>query len=221
MAIGDTNITVVGNIVADPELRFTPSGAAVANFRIASTPRSFNRQTNQWEDGEALFLTVNVWRQAAENVAESLSKGMRVIVTGRLKQRSYETREGEKRSVFEVEADEVGPSLTFAKADVQRTPRGGNYGGGNQGGGLGGNQGNQQGGFSNQNSGGFGGNQSNQQQSNQGGFGGNQNQSQGNNFNQGGFGGGSPQAAPDNDPWNSAPPAGSGGFGGADDEPPF
>ncbi|AGT06678.1 single-strand binding protein [Corynebacterium glutamicum MB001] len=225
MAIGDTNITVVGNIVADPELRFTPSGAAVANFRIASTPRSFNRQTNQWEDGEALFLTVNVWRQAAENVAESLSKGMRVIVTGRLKQRSYETREGEKRSVFEVEADEVGPSLTFAKADVQRTPRGGNsggnYGGGNQGGGLGGNQGNQQGGFSNQNSGGFGGNQGNQQQSNQGGFGGNQNQSQGNNFNQGGFGGGSPQAAPDNDPWNSAPPAGSGGFGGADDEPPF
>ena len=225
MAIGDTNITVVGNIVADPELRFTPSGAAVANFRIASTPRSFNRQTNQWEDGEALFLTVNVWRQAAENVAESLSKGMRVIVTGRLKQRSYETREGEKRSVFEVEADEVGPSLTFAKADVQRTQRGGNsggnYGGGNQGGGFGGNQGNQQGGFSNQNSGGFGGNQSNQQQSNQGGFGGNQNQSQGNNFNQGGFGGGSPQAAPDNDPWNSAPPAGSGGFGGADDEPPF
>lgn len=225
MAIGDTNITVVGNIVADPELRFTPSGAAVANFRIASTPRSFNRQTNQWEDGEALFLTVNVWRQAAENVAESLSKGMRVIVTGRLKQRSYETREGEKRSVFKVEADEVGPSLTFAKADVQRTPRGGNsggnYGGGNQGGGLGGNQGNQQGGFSNQNSGGFGGNQGNQQQSNQGGFGGNQNQSQGNNFNQGGFGGGSPQAAPDNDPWNSAPPAGSGGFGGADDEPPF
>ncbi|QYR17433.1 single-stranded DNA-binding protein [Corynebacterium glutamicum] len=225
MAIGDTNITVVGNIVADPELRFTPSGAAVANFRIASTPRSFNRQTNQWEDGEALFLTVNVWRQAAENVAESLSKGMRVIVTGRLKQRSYETREGEKRSVFEVEADEVGPSLTFAKADVQRTPRGGNsggnYGGGNQGGGFGGNQGNQQGGFSNQNSGGFGGNQGNQQQSNQGGFGGNQNQSQGNNFNQGGFGGGSPQAAPDNDPWNSAPPAGSGGVGGADDEPPF
>ncbi|MFP7365465.1 single-stranded DNA-binding protein [Corynebacterium callunae] len=219
MAIGDTNITVVGNIVADPELRFTPSGAAVANFRIASTPRTFNRQTNQWEDGEALFLTVNVWRQAAENVAESLSKGMRVIVTGRLKQRSYETREGEKRSVFEVEADEVGPSLSFAKAEVTRTPRGGgnggNFGGGsnNQGGGFGGNQG----GFGGQNAGGgFGGNQ----QRNQGDFGGNQNQSQGNNFNQGGFGGGSPQAAPDNDPWNSAPPAGS-GFSGADDEPPF
>lgn len=211
MAIGDTNITVVGNMVADPELRFTPSGTAVANFRIASTPRVFNRQTNQYEDGEALFLTVNVWRQAAENVAESLSKGMRVIVTGRLKQRSYETREGEKRSVFEIEADEVGPSLTFAKAEVQRTPRGGNGGGnfgggnqGNQGGGFGGNQGNQ-GGFGGQNSG--------------GGFGGNQ--SSGNNFNQGGLGGGSPQAAPDNDPWNSAPPAGSGGFGGADDEPPF
>ncbi|BAU97325.1 single-stranded DNA-binding protein [Corynebacterium suranareeae] len=222
MAIGDTNITVVGNMVADPELRFTPSGAAVANFRIASTPRTFNRQTNQWEDGEALFLTCNVWRQAAENVAESLSKGMRVIVTGRLKQRSYETREGEKRTIFEVEVDEVGPSLTFAKAEVQRTPRGGNsggnYGGGNQQGGFGGNQGSQ-GGFSGQNTGGFGGNQGGNQQ--QGGFGGNQNQSQGNNFNQGGFGGGSPQAAPDNDPWNSAPPAGSGGFGGADDEPPF
>lgn len=123
---GETNITVVGNVVQDPELRFTPSGAAVANFRIASTPRIFNRQTNQYEDGEALFLTVNVWRQAAENVAESLSKGMRVIVTGRLKQRQYETREGEKRHVYEIEADEVGPSLTFAKADVQRTHRNGN-----------------------------------------------------------------------------------------------
>ncbi|MCK2200505.1 single-stranded DNA-binding protein [Corynebacterium callunae] len=124
MGQGDTIITVVGNVVADPELRFTPSGAAVANFRMASTPRTFNRQSNQWEDGEALFLTVNVWRQAAENVAESLNKGMRVIVTGRLKQRSYETREGEKRSVFEVEADEVGPSLTFAKAEVVRSSQG-------------------------------------------------------------------------------------------------
>lgn len=166
---GETNITVVGNIVADPELRFTPSGAAVANFRIASTPRSFNKQTNQWEDGEALFLTVNVWRQAAENVAEALSKGMRVIVTGRLNQRQYETREGEKRHVYEVEADEVGPSLTFAKADVQRTPRGGssggNYGGGNQGGGFGGNQGNHQQGW-------------NSQQQPQGGFSGNSDQSQ-------------------------------------------
>ena len=217
MAQGDTTITVVGNLVADPELRFTPSGAAVANFRIASTPRTFNRTTNQWEDGEALFLTCNVWREAAENVAESLTKGMRVIVQGRLRQRSYETREGEKRTIFEVEVDEVGPSLKYAKAEVTRNARGGGQGG------FGGNQGGGQGGF-NQNAGGFGG-----QQGNQGGFGGNQggnpggNQGQsGNNFNQGGFGGGGNQAAaPDNDPWNSAPPAGSGGFGGADDEPPF
>ena len=123
MAQGDTPITIVGNLVADPELRFTPSGAAVANFRIASTPRTFNRETNQWEDGEALFLTCNVWRQAAENVAESLSKGMRVVVTGRLKQRSYETKEGEQRTVFEVEVDEVGPSLKYATASVNRNPR--------------------------------------------------------------------------------------------------
>lgn len=123
MAQGDTPITIVGNLVADPELRFTPSGAAVANFRIASTPRTFNKDTNQWEDGEALFLTCNVWRQAAENVAESLSKGMRVVVTGRLKQRSYETKEGEQRTVFEVEVDEVGPSLKYATATVNRNPR--------------------------------------------------------------------------------------------------
>lgn len=123
MAQGDTPITIVGNLVADPELRFTPSGAAVANFRIASTPRTFNRETNQWEDGEALFLTCNVWRQMAENVAESLSKGMRVIVTGRLKQRSYQTKEGEQRTVFEVEVDEAGPSLKYATATVNRNPR--------------------------------------------------------------------------------------------------
>lgn len=123
MAQGDTNITIVGNCVADPELRFTPSGAAVANFRVASTPRRFNRERNQWEDGEALFLTCNVWRQAAENVAESLSKGMRVIVTGRLRQRTFQTREGESRTVFEIEVDEVGPSLTFASAQVNRNPR--------------------------------------------------------------------------------------------------
>ena len=135
---GDTVITLVGNLVDDPELRFTPSGAAVANFRIASTPRVFDRQANEWKDGEALFLTCNVWRQAAENVAESLTKGMKVIVQGRLKQRSYETREGEKRTVFEVEVDEVGPSLTFATAKVNRTPRGGGGGGG---GGYGGNRG--------------------------------------------------------------------------------
>src|SRR5699024_3532814 len=172
MAQGDTNITVVGNLVADPELRFTPSGAAVANFRIASTPRTFNRSTNQWVDGEALFLTCNVWREAAENAAESLTKGMRVLVQGRLRQCSYETREGEKRTIFEVEVDEVGPSLKYAKAEVTRNARGGGQGGGfggNQGGGQGfgqgGNQGGNQGGFG-QNSGGFGG-----QQGNQGGFG--------------------------------------------------
>lgn len=123
MAQGDTPITIAGNLVADPELRFTPSGAAVANFRIASTPRTFNKDTNQWEDGDALFLTCNIWRQAAENVAESLSKGMRVIVTGRLKQRSYQTKEGEQRTVFEVEVDEVGPSLKYATASVNRNPR--------------------------------------------------------------------------------------------------
>ena len=140
---GDTVITLVGNLVDDPELRFTPSGAAVANFRIASTPRTFDRQSNEWKDGEALFLTCNVWRQAAENVAESLTKGMKVIVQGRLKQRSYETREGEKRTVFEVEVDEVGPSLSFATAKVNRTPRGGGGGGGGYGGGGGGGRGNQ------------------------------------------------------------------------------
>lgn len=164
MAQGDTPITVVGNLVADPELRFTPNGAAVANFRIASTPRTFNRDTNQWEDGEALFLTCNVWRQAAENVAESLSKGMRVIVNGRLKQRSYQTREGENRTVFEVEVDEVGPSLKYATASINRNPReGGNAGGGNGGGFGGGNQPSQ----ANQSAGGFGGgNQSDNQPSN-------------------------------------------------------
>ena len=126
---GETVITVVGNLVDDPELRFTPSGAAVANFRIASTPRSFNRQTNEWEDGEALFLSCSVWRQAAENVAESLTRGMRVVVQGRLKARSYETREGEKRTVFEIEVEEVGPSLKFATAKVTRATRGGGGGG--------------------------------------------------------------------------------------------
>ena len=206
MAQGETSITVVGNLVADPELRFTPAGAAVANFRIASTPRRFNRQTSQWEDGEAMYLTCNVWRQAAENVAESLSKGMRVIVQGRLRQRSYESREGERRSIFEVEVDEVGPSLSFATAQVTRASRGGGQGGyGNQGGGQ------YMGGQGQMNQGTM--NQGQQQQPNHGGFGGG--------VNTGGFGGGNPQQqAPDNDPWNSAPA--SGGFGGpADDEPPF
>ena len=135
---GDTQITAVGNLVDDPELRFTPSGAAVANFRIASTPRTFDRQTNEWKDGDALFLTCSVWRQAAENVAESLQKGMRVVVQGRLKSRQYETREGEKRTVFEIDVDEVGPSLRYATAKVTRTQRsggGGGYGGGGQQGG--------------------------------------------------------------------------------------
>ena len=197
MAQGDTPITLIGNVVADPELRYTPSGAAVANFRVASTPRVFNRESNQWEDGDALFLTCNIWREAAENVMESLSKGMRVIVQGRLRQRSYDTREGERRTVYEIEVDEVGPSLKFASAQVTRNPRSGGQGGGGQGFG-GGNQvgrgfggGNQGGG---QNQGNFGG---------QGGRGGNQ-----------GFGGGQPTE----DPWNSAPQ--SGDFGGGD-EPPF
>lgn len=183
MAQGDVQITVVGNLVADPELKYTQNGTAVANFRVASTPRVY--RDGQWVDGEGMFLTCSLWREAAENAVESLSKGMRVIVQGRLRQRSYETREGERRTVFEVEVDEVGPSLKFARAQVTRTPRngGGSFGGGNRS--QGGNAG-----------GGFG-----------GGFGGNQ----GNQGGQGdrGFGGG----APAEDPWNSAPPAG-GGFGG-------
>jgi single-strand DNA-binding protein len=139
---GETIITVIGNLVDDPELRFTPSGAAVANFRIASTPRTFDRQTNEWKDGDTLWLSCAVWRQAAENVAESLTKGTRVIVQGRLKQRQYETREGEKRTVVEMDVDEVGPSLRNATAKVARANRsgggqggGGGFGGGQQGGG--------------------------------------------------------------------------------------
>ena len=130
MAAGDTQITLVGNLTNDPELRFTPSGAAVAKFTVASTPRYMDRQTNEWKDGDTLFLNCQIWRQAAENVAESLTRGMRVIVSGRLKQRSYETKEGEKRTVFEVEVDEVGPSLRNATAKVTKTTRqGGNTGG--------------------------------------------------------------------------------------------
>ena len=126
---GDTIITVVGNLTGDPELRFTPSGAAVANFTVASTPRTFDKNSNEWKDGEALFLRCSVWRQAAENVAESLQKGTAVIVQGRLKQRSYETKEGEKRTVYELDVDEVGPSLKFATAKVNKTSRGGGGGG--------------------------------------------------------------------------------------------
>lgn len=136
---GDTIITVIGNLTADPELRFTPSGAAVANFTVASTPRQFDRQTNEWKDGEALFLRCNIWREAAENVAESLTRGSRVIVSGRLKQRSFETREGEKRTVVELEVDEIGPSLRYATAKVNKASRSGGGGGGFGGGGGGGN----------------------------------------------------------------------------------
>jgi len=194
---GETTITIVGNLVDDPELRFTPSGAAVANFRVASTPRTFDKQTNEWKDGEGLFLSCSVWRQAAENVAESLQRGMRVVISGRLKARTYETREGEKRTVFEIDVDEVGPSLKYATAKVTKTTRsGGSQGGGsassgrddpwasqgsasqgsaNQGGGSGGNWGGQQGGG---------------QQ-------------------------GASQGAQANDPWATS------GAGGSSDEPPF
>ncbi|MBN6845048.1 MULTISPECIES: single-stranded DNA-binding protein [Micrococcus] len=194
---GETVITVVGNLTADPELRFTPNGAAVANFTVASTPRTFDRQTNEWKDGEALFLRCSVWREAAENVAESLTKGMRVIVQGRLRARSYDDRDGNRRTSWELDVDEVGPALRFATAKVTRAQRGGGGGGGGQqGGGFGGAPA----------GGGFGGN-------NDGGFGGAQ---QG-----GGWGGqqqGGGQAAPQ-DPWSG------GGGGGWDtpssNEPPF
>ena len=176
---GDTIITVIGNLTADPELRFTPSGAAVANFTVASTPRTFDRNTNEWKDGEALFLRCNIWREAAENVAESLTKGTRVIVSGRLKQRSYDDREGQRRTVVELEVDEIGPSLRYATAKPTRTQRGGGgggFGGGGQGGG---------GGYSQQPA----------QQAPR-------------------------QNQPAEDPWGSAPAAGS-SFGGGNDDPPF
>jgi single-strand DNA-binding protein len=166
---GETVITVIGNLTADPELRFTPSGSAVANFTIASTPRNFDKQTNEFKDGETLFLRASVWREAAENVAETLTKGMGVIAQGRLKSRSYETKEGEKRNVTELEIDEIGPSLRWASAKVTRTQRGGNgggfgqqsqgqgFGGGQQGQGFGGGFGGQpQPGAGNPNAGGWG-----------------------------------------------------------------
>jgi single-strand DNA-binding protein len=136
MAAGDTQITVVGNLVDDPELRFTPAGQPVARFRIASTPRFLDKSTNEWKDGDSLFLTCNVWRQAAENVAESLQRGMRVMVHGRLRQRSYETKEGEKRTVYEVEVDDCGPSLLRASAKVNKVARSGGPGGNSGGGGF-------------------------------------------------------------------------------------
>jgi len=196
---GETPITVIGNLTADPELRFTPSGAAVANFTVASTPRTFDRQTNEWKDGEALFLNCSVWRQAAENAAESLQRGMRVLVSGRLKARSYETREGEKRTVFEIDVDEVGPSLRYATAKVTKTTRsGGGQGGGFSGGGGG------QGGDDPWSSGGSGGGQGGGQQGGGGSWGGQQGG--------GSYGGGN---QPSNDPWSS------GGAGGSSEEPPF
>lgn len=193
---GETTITIVGNLTADPELRFTPSGAAVANFTVASTPRTFDRQANEWKDGETLFMRCSIWREAAENVAESLQRGTRVVVTGRLKSRSYETKEGEKRTVIELDVDEIGPSLRYANAKVTKTQRsgGGDFGGG----GFGGQQqsdpwatGGPQGG------GGFGGQQQGGQQSSGGGGWNSGNQGQ----QQGGQGG-----------WGNAP-----GY----DEPPF
>ncbi|MFL1381036.1 MULTISPECIES: single-stranded DNA-binding protein [unclassified Nocardiopsis] len=197
---GETQITLVGNLVDDPEMRFTASGAAVANFRVASTPRTFDRASGEWKDGESMFLTCTVWRQYAENVAESLTRGMRVIVQGRLKQRSYDTQQGEKRTVFEVDVDEVGPALRSATAKVTKAQRQGGGGGGFGGGG----------------GGGFGGGQPQQQQGgggygNQGGgFGGGQ---------QGGRGG----APANDDPWaNNGGGGGGGGFGGGfSDDPPF
>ena len=216
MAQGDTQITVVGNIVADPELRYTPNGAAVANFRVASTPRRYDQQAGQFVDGEPLFLTCNVWRQPAENVANSLNKGDRVIVTGRLRQRSYEDRNGERRTVFEIEVEEVGPSLRFATAEINKAYRGGGQGGNaGGGGGFGGNAG----GFGGQGGPGQGGQGGQGNGGGQGGFGGNAG-NQGGQGNQGqnnqGFGG--HNAAMDDDPWNSAPQS---GFGDGDDEPPF
>jgi single-strand DNA-binding protein len=161
MAAGDTQITIAGNLVSDPELRYTPTGQAVATFRVASTPRFMDRTTNEWKDGESLFLSCNVWRQAAENVAESLQRGMRVIVNGRLRQRQYETREGEKRTVYEIEVDDVGPSLRNASAKVTKSSRSGGGGGGGFGGGGGnaggGGGGGQPGGGGQGGSGGYGG----------------------------------------------------------------
>jgi single-strand DNA-binding protein len=193
---GETVVTMVGNLVDDPELRFTPSGAAVANFRIASTPRTYDRQSGEWKDGESLFLSCSVWRQAAENVAESLQRGMRVIVQGRLKSRSYDDREGQKRTVFEIDVDEVGPSLRSATAKVTKAMRSGPGGEGGGGGNFGGGGGAPQGG------GNFGG----------GGQGGGAPQNDPWATPQGGGGGG--QAAPQNDPWASQ-------GGGSMEEPPF
>ncbi|MCI4011828.1 single-stranded DNA-binding protein [Brevibacterium sp. ZH18] len=211
---GETVITVVGNLTSDPELRFTPNGAAVANFTVASTPRMFDRQSNEFKDGETLFLRCSVWREMGENVAESLQRGTRVVVQGRLKSRSFETKEGEKRTVMELDVDEVGPSLRRATAQVTKNERsgggfsgGGNFGGQQQGGGS------QQGGFGQQQSSGWG---NNPQQGNP-----NQGGSQQGGQRQGGYGQGN--NAPANDPWASSSPQNDGGGWGnpGADEPPF
>lgn len=214
---GDTVITVIGNLTGDPELRFTPNGAAVANFTIASTPRNFDRASGEWKEGETLFLRASVWREAAENVAESLRKGTRVIAQGRLKSRQYETKEGERRTSMELEIDEIGPSLRFASASVNRNQRsgngGGNFGGGNNAGGNfgGGNGYGNNGGFNN------GGQQNN--------FAGNNGYNNGGNNGYGNNGGGNSapaaQPAPSADPW-AAQSGGNYDWGaGAEDEPPF
>ena len=200
----DTVITIIGNLTADPEMRFTPSGAAVASFTIASTPRSFDRQAQEWRDGETLFMRCSIWRDAAENVAESLTKGTRVIAQGRLVQRSFTTREGENRTVVEMQVDEIGPSLRYAKAQVTRQPRGGGQGGFNQGGQGGGyNAGQQQGGYQ-------GGGQQ------QGGYNAGPQGSQGG-YSQGGQQGSynAPAGGAPDDPWATG---GTTSFG---DEPPF
>ena len=192
---GDTVITVIGNLTADPELRWTQSGAAVADFTVASTPRTYDRNAGEWRDGDTLFMRCSVWRDTAENVAESLRKGMRIIVQGRLTQRSYDTQQGERRTVVELQVDEVGPSLRRARAQVTRTAPSG--GGGYQSD----NRGQQQGGYQQaapQGGGGYGGGQ--------GGYG------------QGGANYGAPTGGSPEDPWRSAPSGGSTSFG---DEPPF
>lgn len=202
---GETVITVVGNVTADPELRFTANGAAVANFTVASTPRTFDRQTSEWRDGETLFLRCSAWREMAENVAETLSRGTRVVAQGRLRSRTFDTKEGERRTVFELDVDEVGPSLRYASANVTKNERGGGYSGGGQGG--------QQGGFG---GGGQGGGQ-------QGGFGGGRAPQQGSQ--QGGQWGANPQQGgrpAQEDPWASSNPQSGGGWGSpTNDEPPF
>ena len=220
---GDTVITVIGNLTGDPELRFTPNGAAVANFTIASTPRNFDRASGEWKEGETLFLRASVWREAAENVAETLKKGMRVIAQGRLKSRSYETKEGERRTSMELEIEEIGPSLRFASANVSRNQRSSGNFGGDQG--FGGGYGNQQGnGF---NAGGQGGYSGGAGYGNQGGYGGNTGGAQQGNFNAAPAAPAAvPQAAPAQqvpaaDPWGQQSGGNYDWGSGADDEPPF